>query len=63
MRAVRQGRSTAFEVLSALFPNLRAFALTPGMGETIGHLDLLEEQGQVGVGFQNGFFRYRPTGA
>lgn len=63
MRAVRQGRSTAFEVLPALFPNLRAFALTPALGETLGHLDLLEEQGQVGVGFQDGVFRYHPIGA
>ena len=47
MSAVRSGRPTAFGVLPVLFPNLRVSGLFPALGETIGHLDLLEEQGQV----------------
>lgn len=62
MRAVRLGRQTTFEVLPLLFPHLRAFALTPAMGETVGHLDLLEEQGQVECRFEGELFKYRPVG-
>lgn len=61
MHAVQRGRSTAFEVLPLLFPNLRAFALSPALNETIGHLDLLEEQGQVYVTYENGLVCYSPA--
>ncbi|MBI2886253.1 MAG: MBL fold metallo-hydrolase [Chloroflexi bacterium] len=61
MRAVQRGRSTAFEVLPVLFPNLRAFALSAALHEAIGHLDLLEEQGQVRVSYQDGLFSYQPA--
>ena len=41
------GRSTAYDLLEELFPDLPASEVFPGMSEIIGHLDLLEDEGAV----------------
>lgn len=63
MSAVRHGRNTTFGLLPVLFPSLRASGLFPAIGETLGHLDLLEEQGQVTPELVDGCYVYHPTGA
>ena len=60
MGAVRHGRTTSFEVMPVLFPTLRLSGLFLGLDETIGHMDLLEEQGQVRQEMQEGQRRYLP---
>lgn len=59
LTAIHRGRQTGFEVLPYVFPSLRAFALMPAMGELIGHLDLLEEQGQIRPEALDGQIVYR----
>ncbi|MBI4497924.1 MAG: MBL fold metallo-hydrolase [Chloroflexi bacterium] len=48
IRATLQGgATTAFDLLPALFPNLRVSALWTALSGVIGHLDLLEDRGEV----------------
>jgi glyoxylase-like metal-dependent hydrolase (beta-lactamase superfamily II) len=44
---LEEGPMTAYEVMEELFPDLPATEAFPGMSETIGHLDLLEDEGRV----------------
>ena len=59
LRAIDHGRTTGFELLPLLFPNLRVTGLHPALSETIGHLDLLEERGAALPARENGLLRYR----
>ncbi len=61
LRAVRGGRDTTFLVMPFLFPNLRRNGLFAAMGETLGHMDLLEERQQVAVAEAEGLVRYQPV--
>ena len=62
MSAVRHGKNTTFALLPVLFPTLRSSGLFPALGETLGHLDLLEEQGQVAAEMASGCYVYHPLG-
>jgi len=53
------GPLTAYEVMEALFPDLPATEIFPGMSEAIGHLDLLEEAGRVETVETDGVVAYR----
>jgi len=44
-----EGPMTAYDVTQELFPDLPATELFPGMSETIGHLDLLEDESRVAI--------------
>jgi glyoxylase-like metal-dependent hydrolase (beta-lactamase superfamily II) len=48
LSAVRQaGEPTPFELVGAVFPELRGFSIMLGISEIVGHLDLLEADGAV----------------
>ena len=61
LSAVLEGRNRPFDILPYVFPALRAFALLPAMAEVIGHLDLLEEDGQVRVENRDGYIFCTPV--
>lgn len=61
LRAVQGARDTTFLVMPFLFPNLRRNGLFAAMGETLGHLDLLEDRAQVAAGEADGLIRYQPV--
>ncbi len=63
LQAVRAGRNTSYGVLPVMFPNLRRNGLFAAMGETIGHMDLLEERGQALPEPRDGLLVYRPAAA
>lgn len=53
-----EGPMTAYDVTQELFPDLPATELFPGMSETIGHLDLLEDEGRVAIEETDGVVTY-----
>lgn len=53
------GRRTAYDIMIELFPDLPATEMFPGMSEVIGHLDLLEDEGEVDVIREDGVRQYR----
>ena len=59
LEALRRGRQTTFGVLPFLFPNLRRNGLFPAVGETLGHMDLLEDRGQAVTEAVDGRILYR----
>ncbi|WP_254525633.1 MBL fold metallo-hydrolase [Natrinema caseinilyticum] len=50
--------ATAYEIMKAMFPDLPATEMFPGMSEVIGHLDLLEDEGRVVIEESDGVKRY-----
>ena len=44
-----EGPQTAFQIATALFPGLRGIQVFLAVSEVIGHLDILEEEGRVGL--------------
>ena len=52
------GPTTAFDVMEGLFGDLPATEQFPGMSEAIGHLDVLEERGEVTNREQGGVYVY-----
>jgi glyoxylase-like metal-dependent hydrolase (beta-lactamase superfamily II) len=61
LRALHGGRDTSFGVMPFLFPNLRRNGLFAAMGETIGHMDLLEDRGQAAASDDGELIRYHLT--
>ncbi|MEF8908016.1 MAG: MBL fold metallo-hydrolase, partial [Haloarculaceae archaeon] len=53
-----EGPMTAYDVTQELFPDLPATELFPGMSETIGHLDLLEDEDRVAIEERDGVVTY-----
>ena len=48
LEAVRQlGEATPFELSGELFPHIKDFSIMLGVSEVVGHLDLLEDEGQL----------------
>lgn len=54
----RDGPTTAYEVMTEMFPDLPATELFAGMSEVIGHLDLLEDEDRVEIAESGGVKRY-----
>lgn len=52
------GPSTAYEVMQAVFGDKPATEMFPAMSEVIGHLDLLEDEGRVGLSESDDVVRY-----
>ncbi|WP_266077748.1 MBL fold metallo-hydrolase [Haladaptatus caseinilyticus] len=57
------GPTTAFDVMSSLFDDLPATEYFPAMSEAIGHLDVLEERGEVERQEQGGVVMYEEVSA
>lgn len=57
-----EGPMTAYDVTQELFPDLPATELFPGMSETIGHLDLLEDDDRVTIEETDGVVTYDVAG-
>lgn len=53
------GAATVYEVCRALFPGLERDQLFLGLSETVGYLDLLEEEGRAEHTMSHGVLRYR----
>jgi len=47
LKVLRQGARTTWEVTQALFPNLSPLDTFLAVSEVIGHLDLLEMEGEI----------------
>ncbi|WP_423744699.1 MBL fold metallo-hydrolase (plasmid) [Haladaptatus sp. SPP-AMP-3] len=58
VRALVDGPTTAFDVMTELFGDLPATEYFPGMSEAVGHLDVLEERGEVNRHEQGGVVVY-----
>jgi glyoxylase-like metal-dependent hydrolase (beta-lactamase superfamily II) len=56
-----EGPQTAFQIATALFPGLRGIEVFLAVSEVIGHLDILEEEGRVGVQQEEGIMLYALT--
>ncbi|MFB9806369.1 hypothetical protein ACFFQF_14295 [Haladaptatus pallidirubidus] len=56
--ALVEGPTTAFDVMEGLFDDLPATEYFPAMSEAIGHLDVLEERGEVSRQEQGGVVVY-----
>ena len=54
----RHGPTTAYELMTDLFPRITTKQILPGMSEVIGHLDLLEDEGRVEINGEAGIYRY-----
>ncbi|MDI6893548.1 MAG: MBL fold metallo-hydrolase [Bacillota bacterium] len=57
------GPATVYGLCLSLFPDLERDQLFLGLSETVGYLDLLEEEGMVGHTMEGGVMMYRPSGA
>ena len=56
-----EGPQTAFQIATAFFPALRGIEVLLAVSEVIGHLDILEEEGRVGVQQEEGIVLYALT--
>lgn len=54
-----QGPKTAFEVAQSLFPDLEPAHLYLGLSVAVGHIEMLEESGQVAADNRNGVLYFR----
>jgi glyoxylase-like metal-dependent hydrolase (beta-lactamase superfamily II) len=57
-----KGLRTPYEVSRALFPMLEPPHLHLGLSIAVGHLELLEEMGEVSSGHRGGVLRFEPAG-
>ena len=57
-----EGPQTAFQIATALFPGSQGIEVFLAVSEVIGHLDILEEEGQVVCRQENGVALYAVTG-
>jgi glyoxylase-like metal-dependent hydrolase (beta-lactamase superfamily II) len=55
------GTPTAYELMQEMFGDLPTTEVFLGISEVIGHLDMLEADGQVETVEENGLIRYRST--
>jgi glyoxylase-like metal-dependent hydrolase (beta-lactamase superfamily II) len=55
-----RGLNTPYEISRALFPTLPTPQLHLGLSIAVGHLELLEEAGEVRSGHANGVLRFEP---
>ncbi|SIR15780.1 Glyoxylase, beta-lactamase superfamily II [Haladaptatus litoreus] len=63
VRELVEGPTTAFDVMEGLFDDLPATEYFPGMSEAVGHLDVLEERGDVSRQEQGGVVMYEEVSA
>jgi glyoxylase-like metal-dependent hydrolase (beta-lactamase superfamily II) len=53
-----RGSATAYELMQAMFPDLPATEVFPGISEVVGHLDLLEDEDRVEITEMDGIQEY-----
>jgi len=58
VKGVLDGPTTPLEVMTDLFGNLPATQQFGGISEAVGHLDVLEERGEVDCLLEDGVYRY-----
>ncbi|WP_440005988.1 MBL fold metallo-hydrolase [Halomicrococcus sp. SG-WS-1] len=63
VRELVDGPTTAFDVMEGLFGDLPATEQFPAMSEAVGHLDVLEERGDVERRKQGGVYVYEEVAA
>lgn len=63
VRSLVDGPTTAVEVMNELFGDLPATEYFPAMSEAVGHLDVLEERGEVERTERGGVFVYEEVAA
>ncbi|WP_049971927.1 MBL fold metallo-hydrolase [Haladaptatus cibarius] len=63
VRELVDGPTTALDVMEGLFDDLPATEYFPGMSEAVGHLDVLEERGDVSRQEQGGVVVYEEVSA
>lgn len=60
LKYLETGPRTAYEVCEYLFPDMDPLHLFLGMSEAVGHLDILETDGAIGINIEDGMNRYSP---
>jgi glyoxylase-like metal-dependent hydrolase (beta-lactamase superfamily II) len=60
LKLVSEGRSTPFEISRKLFPELPAPHLHLGLSVSVGHLEVLEERGDLSQSYQDGILHFHP---
>lgn len=59
MNLIRKGKSTPYQIARIMFPQLPTRFIHQGLSIVVGHIELLEEQGQLAPDPANGVIHYR----
>ncbi len=61
MKLVKDGRTTPYAISRKLFPDLPAPHLHLGLSISVGHLEVLEEEGELGSIHEDGILKFYPA--
>lgn len=59
MRLVREGNSTPYQIARTMFPKVPTNSIHRSLSIVVGHIELLEEQGELAPDARNGVVHYR----